>query len=161
MQFLRGNRDQLHGRAVIFLELKESQSFMEGQGEMSLFAVFCAVTELDLLELITQVMHLPREHSKLITRFYKRYFQEIEEIKRSFPARVSRIIDEVINQEQEEVSEPILESFREMFRRSSMEDETPDKPEKVEKGSKLPQPDFYSTMIPLPGREMIEHYLEK
>lgn len=161
MQFLRGNRDQLQGRAVIFLELKDPQSFMETPGEMSLFAVFCAVTELDLLELITQVMHLPREHSKLITRFYKRYFQEIEEIKRSFPARVSRIIDEVIEKEQEEVSEPILESFREMFRRSSMEDETQDKPEEIEKGSKLPQPDFYSTMIPLPGREIIEHYVEK
>lgn len=160
MQFLRGNKDQLQGRAVIFLELRESQSFMENQGEMSLFAVFCAVTELDLLELITQVMHLPREHSRLITRFYKRYFQELEDIKRSFPARVSGIIDEVIEQEQEEVSEPILESFREMFRRSIMEGERKETPEEVEKGGKLPQPDFYSTMIPLPGKEIIEHYVD-
>jgi hypothetical protein len=160
MQFLRGTKDQLQGRAVIFLELKEARTFMEDQAEMSLFAVFCAVTELDLLELITQIMHLPREHSRLITRFYKRYFQEIDDIKRSFPERVSKIIDEVIEQEQEEVSEPILESFREMFRRSSAGQERQEKPEEIEKGGKLPQPDFYSTMIPLPGREIIEHYLE-
>jgi len=160
MKFLRGNKEQLQGRAVIFIDLKEARSFAEGQGEMLLFAVFCAVTELDLLELITQIMHLPREHSRLITRFYKRYFQEIEEIKRSFPTRVSKIIDEVVEQEQKEISEPILESFREMFRRSIAEEETRDEPEGLEKGNKLPQPDFYSTMIPLPAREVIEHYLD-
>jgi len=131
---------------------------MENGDGLSLLAVICAVTEIDLLELIIQVMHLPREHSKLITRFYKRYFQEIDSIKRSFPARISKIIDEVIEMEQEEVSGPILESFREIFRRSSPEENDRNSPKK---GGKLPQPDFYSTMIPLPGREFISSYADQ
>jgi len=157
MLFLRGNQDRLNGRAVIFLDLKESRPLLEDQEGLSILAVICAVTEMDLLELIIQVMHLPREHSRLITRFYKRYFQEIENIKRSFPARISKIIDEVIEKEQEEVSEPILESFREMFRRNAeQESEQP----QTEQFSKLPQPDFYSTMIPLPGRDFISTYTD-
>ncbi|RLB05166.1 MAG: hypothetical protein DRG59_09385 [Deltaproteobacteria bacterium] len=159
MKFLRGNPEHLQGRAVIFLELKETRPILEEHEGIGLLAVFCAATEMDLLELIIQVMHLPREHSRLITRFYKRYFQEIEEIKRSFPLRISKIIDEIIEEEQEKLSEPTLESFREMFRRSSTEDEACQEA-KAEKGGKLPQPEFYSTMIPLPSREFVEPFAE-
>ena len=172
MRFIKGDPDRLHGRAVIFLDLKEAGTLLEGAGELSLLTVFCAATELDLLELIVQVMHLPREHSRLISRFYKRYFQEIEKIKRSFPTRISRIIDEIIEVEQEEISEPILESFRHMFRRGNPDlggdrlgenDEELEgvaesgKNRSAEKGH-LPEPDFYSTLIPLPGREIITLY---
>ncbi|MEA1996191.1 MAG: hypothetical protein U9N45_01065, partial [Gemmatimonadota bacterium] len=167
MKFLRGSPDQLQGRAVFFLDLKEPAGpVIENGEEMSLLAVICAVTEMDLLELIIQVMHLPREHSRLITRFYKRYFQEIESIKSSFPSRISNIIDEVIEEEQQEVSEPVLESFREMFRRASIADEEGEGVEGGEGtsvdsgGGRLPQPEFYSTMIPLPGREFISIYTD-
>lgn len=147
------------------MDLKQPGDFGEEAGQMSVLAVFCAVSELDLLELIIQVMHVPREHSRLISRFYKRYFQEIEEIKRSFPRRISRIIDEVITDEEDEVSQQILDSFRHMFRSG---EESTDKgtgedksglPETSGGGSQnLPQPEFYSTMIPLPSREFLEAY---
>ena len=152
MKHLQGSADHLNGRAVIFLDLKEPQTFMDDQAGMGLIAVFCAAGEVDLLELIIQVIRLPREHSRLINRFYKRYFQEIEEIKRSFPERISKIIIEVLEEmeEKEEVSEPIREAFREMFspgrkEKSEQSEETAEKP------SRLPQPEFYSTMIPLPN----------
>ena len=117
MNFLRGNSDHLQGRAVLFMDLKQSGDFGVEAGGMNVLAVFCAVSELDLLELIVQVMHLPREHSRLITRFYKRYFEEIDKIKHSFPGRISRIIDEVVADEEDEVSQPFIESFRQMFSR--------------------------------------------
>jgi len=160
MKFIRGNRDFLHGRAVIFMDLKESGDFEGERSGLPLLAVFCAASELDLLELIVRVMHLPREHSRLVSRFYKRYFQEIEKIKRSFPERISKIIEEVIEEEQEEVSEPVLDSFREMFRRSrekpGEDGEAQEAREYVpETGVRLPEPEFYSTMIPLPGQFFI------
>ena len=161
MKHLQGSADHLNGRAVIFLDLKEPQTFMDDQAGMGLIAVFCAAGEVDLLELIIQVIRLPREHSRLINRFYKRYFQEIEEIKRSFPERISKIIIEVLEEmeEKEEVSEPIREAFREMFspgrkEKSEQSEETAEKP------SRLPQPEFYSTMIPLPNREFFESYTQ-
>ncbi len=161
MKYLQGSADHLNGRAVIFLDLKEPQTFMDDQAGMGLIAVFCAVSEVDLLELIIQVIRLPREHSRLINRFYKRYFQEIEEIKRSFPERITKIITEVLEEmeEKEEVSEPIREAFREMFspgwkEKSEQSEETAEKP------SRLPQPEFYSTMIPLPNREFFESYTQ-
>ncbi|MFC1545054.1 hypothetical protein ACFL4X_02715, partial [Gemmatimonadota bacterium] len=153
MNFLRGEKDRLQGRAAISMDLKQPGDFGEGAGQMNTLAVFCAVSELDLLELIAQVMQLPREHSRLITRFYKRYFQEIEKIKRSFPTQISRIINEIIEDEEEEVSQPIIESFRRMFRSETTEDQ-----ENVQAGQKLPQPEFYSTMIPLPSRDYLEAY---
>ncbi len=170
MNFLRGDRESLQGRAVVFMDLKQPGDFGEAAGQMSVLAVFCAVSELDLLELIIQVMHVPREHSRLISRFYKRYFQEIEEIKRSFPGRISRIIDEVIADEEDEVNQPILDSFRQMFRggeestieetgsEETGEDETAAKKTGVGAGQNLPQPEFYSTMIPLPSRDFLETY---
>ena len=162
MKYLRGSADLLTGRAVIFLDLKEPKTFMDNQVEMGLMAVFCAASEVDLLELIIQVMRLPREHSRLINRFYKRYFQEIEEIKRSFPERISKIINEILEEEEEkqEVSEPIREAFREMFNAARKEDiEQPE--EMTEKTTKLPQPEFYSTIIPLPCREFFESYAQE
>ena len=162
MKYLRGSADLLTGRAVIFLDLKEPKTFMDNQVEMGLMAVFCAASEVDLLELIIQVMRLPREHSRLINRFYKRYFQEIEEIKRSFPERISKIINEILEEEEEkqEVSEPIREAFREMFNAARKEDiEQPE--EMTEKTTKLPQPEFYSTIIPLPYREFFESYAQE
>jgi hypothetical protein len=167
MNFLRGDRESLQGRAVIFMDLKQPGDFGETSGQMGVLAVFCAVSELDLLELIIQVMHVPREHSRLISRFYKRYFQEIEEIKSSFPGRISRIIDEVIADEEDEVSQPILDSFRLMFRGGEQEaaDEEATGDDIIGKrtgtggpGHNLPQPEFYSTMIPLPSRDFLETY---
>jgi len=159
MKYLHGSPDHITGRAVIFLDLKEPKVFMDNQVEMGLVAVFCAASEIDLLELIIQVMRLPREHSQLINRFYKRYFQEIEEIKRSFPERISKIINEVLEEmkEKEEVSEPIREAFREMFNAGRLE-ENEQSGDTVEKPSSLPQPEFYSTMIPLPHRGFFESY---
>ncbi len=167
MNFLRGNRESIQGRAVIFMELKQPGDFGEQAGQMSVLTVFCAVSELDLLELIIQVMHIPREHSRLISRFYKRYFQEIEEIKRSFPYRISRIIDEVIADEEDEVSQPILDSFRQMFGRTEAVADKETQQDETDRqvagnaatgGQNLPQPEFYSTMIPLPSREFLESY---
>ncbi len=167
MNFLRGNRESVQGRAVIFMELKQPGNFGEQAGRMSALTVFCAVSELDLLELIIQVMHIPREHSRLISRFYKRYFQEIEEIKRSFPYRISRIIDEVIADEEDEVSQPILDSFRQMFGRTEAAADKETQQDETDRqvadnaatgGQNLPQPEFYSTMIPLPSREFLESY---
>jgi hypothetical protein len=164
MNFLRGDRESLQGRAVIFMDLKQADDLGEADMPMGVLAVFCAVSELDLLELIIQVMHVPREHSRLISRFYKRYFQEIEEIKRSFPGRISRIIDEVIADEEDEVSQPILDSFRLMFRGGEENDDQEETDEDTAgkktgtggTGQNLPQPEFYSTMIPLPSREFLE-----
>ncbi len=158
MKFLRGKPEQLSGKAVIFLDLREPGGEPELHEGLSILAVLCAVTEMDLMELIIQVMHLPREHSRLITRFYKRYFQEIENIKRSFPGRISRIIDEVVEQEQQEVSGPTLESFREMFSRQMRAEDREEGEPGAENPAQLPQPDFYSTMIPLPSREFIALY---
>ncbi|OGG04051.1 MAG: hypothetical protein A3F83_05395 [Candidatus Glassbacteria bacterium RIFCSPLOWO2_12_FULL_58_11] len=172
MRFIKGDPNRLHGRAVIFMELKEAATLPDGSGELSLLTVFCAATELDLLELIVQVMHLPREHSRLISRFYKRYFQEIEKIKRSFPKRITRIIDEIIEAEQEEISAPTLESFRYMFRHGvpnpekdplevaeeELENEAESEKNHSGERGRLPEPDFYSTLIPLPGLEIITLY---
>jgi len=157
MKFLRGEKDKLQGRAVIFMDLRQPGDFGEEAGKMNALAVFCAVSELDLLELIAQVMHLPREHSRLITRFYKRYFQEIEKIKRDFPAKISRIIDEIVADEEDEVNQPIIDSFRRMFKNETAKNQGEDE-ESGQPGQKLPQPEFYSTMIPLPARDYLEAY---
>ncbi|MBW7996866.1 MAG: hypothetical protein FVQ81_09945 [Candidatus Glassbacteria bacterium] len=167
MHFLRGNQEHIQGRAVIFMDLKQPGDFGGEAGGMNALAVFCAVSELDLLELIVQVMHLPREHSRLITRFYRRYFEEIEKIKHSFPKRISRIIDEVVEDEEDEVGQQIIESFRQMFSRELKGEKAEDDDEAAAKdsreeddtgrtGHKLPHPEFYSTMIPLPARDFIE-----
>ena len=164
MNYIRGNSEFLQGRAVIFMDIKD-EGYGGERGGFPLLTVFCAASELDLLELIARVMHLPREHSRLVTRFYKRYFQEIEEIKRSFPERISKIIEEVIELEQEEVSGPILEAFREMFRRSGQSSSgsgaATESGETGEGAGKLPQPEFYSTMIPLPERSLITSFAEE
>jgi hypothetical protein len=159
MKYLRGSPEQLTGRAVIFSDLKEQHTLTSGEVGLGLITVFCAASEVDLLELIIQVMRLPREHSRLINHFYKRYFQELEEIKRSFPEKISQIITEILDEEEEkqEVSEPIREAFREMFRANSP-GEDKQHGDKAQKPGKLPQPDFYSTMIPLPNREFIKPY---
>lgn len=159
MKYIRGSAECLSGRAVIIIDLKEPKTFMDDQVGMGLMAVFCAASEVDLLELIIQVMRLPREHSRLINRFYKRYFQEIEEIKRSFPERISKIIAEVLDEEEEnqELSGPVREAFREMFNAGPQNEET-QPGQRVEKTRKLPVPEFYSTMIPLPDRGFFELY---
>lgn len=157
MKCLRGDENRLSGRAVLLMDLKEPRRYAEDQPQMGLLAVFCAVSEMDMLELIIHVMHLPREHSRLISRFYTKYFQELENIKRSFPSRIARIIDEVIEQEQGEVPAPALDTFREMFRRNA---EDNSEPEEAGRTGQLPQPEFYSTMIPLPDKDFIMPLIE-
>ncbi|MEA2063224.1 MAG: hypothetical protein U9P14_05980 [Gemmatimonadota bacterium] len=160
MKYLQGSQEKCTGRAVIFLSLKEPMAYMGGQVEMSLLAIFCAASEVDLLELVIQVMRLPREHSRLINRFYKLYFQELEKIKRSFPERISNIIDRVLEDEEHTISEPIRESFREMFR-AGREEGDQEQQDQSEKSGALPQPEFYSTMIPLPDRGILETYIQE
>lgn len=157
MRCLLGDERRLSGRAVLLLDLKEPKRYGEEQPEMGLLAVFCAVSEIDMLELIVHVMHMPREHSRLISRFYTKYFQELENIKRSFPQRIARIIDEVIELEQDEMPGAALESFREMFRRNA---EPQLESGQADTTGGLPQPEFYSTMIPLPSKDFILPLIE-
>ncbi|MCE5271405.1 hypothetical protein LLH00_08980 [bacterium] len=160
MKCLRGDDKHLSGRAVLLLDLKEPKRYGEDQPEMGLLAVFCAVSEMDMLELIVHVMHMPREHSRLISRFYTKYFQELENIKRSFPQRIARIIDEVVEQEQDEVPGVTLDAFREMFRRNAEVLPESGRPEQSEAAGGLPQPEFYSTLIPMPGKDFILPLIE-
>lgn len=165
MKYIRGNKDSLSGKAVIFIKLDQPEKFAESPVEMNTLAVFCAAGEIELLELIIQVMQLPREHSMLINRFYKRYFQEIEEIKRSFPERISNIIDEILDEEDENIPEGMREAFRSMFgqQNSSLKDSGQDgtfpDDESGEQSRQLPQPEFYSTMVPLPDISFMESYI--
>ena len=160
MKYIRGNKDSLIGKAVIFIKLNQPEKFAESPIEMNTLAVFCAAGEIELLELIIQVMQLPREHSKLINRFYKRYFQEIEEIKRSFPERISNIIDEILDEGDENIPEGMRESFRSMFGQQNhlLEGDGQDD-ELNEQSTQLPQPEFYSTMVPLPDISFMESYI--
>jgi hypothetical protein len=165
MRYIQGNKDSLKGKAVIFVALDQPEKFAESPFEMSTLAVFCAAGEVDLLELIIQVMQLPREHGMLINRFYKRYFQEIEEIKRSFPERISNIIEEVLDEEEENIPDGMRDAFRTMFNQQNRGAESDGNSGPVKETdssgqpSQLPQPEFYSTMVPLPDISILESHI--